>query len=229
MTAKNIVKILVDAAILCLMLGLISYPLIQGLWRHAMMGCAFACFFAVHQLLNRWWYQALWQERWTLRKAVWAFVDFLLIADVLVLITSAVLLAGEVFSFAAFPMTNWARRLHVCTTAWAFVLVGLHLGFHGKKFWKRFKEELSPYGFCAMSVMAAIGAVMFVESEMIWDLLYEEEMKLLPETLCEFVVQRLSVVMLFCVIGRSVSEMLQILARKKREHMREKSQKEMAA
>ena len=70
---------------------------------------------------------------------------------------------------------------------------------------------------------------MFVESEMIWDLLYEEEMKLLPETLCEFVVQRLSVVMLFCVIGRSVSEMLQILARKKREHMREKSQKEMAA
>ena len=63
--------------------------------------------------------------------------------------------------------------------------------------------------------MGAIGAVMFVESEMIGDLLYEEEMKLLPETLWEFVAQRLSVVMLFCVIGRAVSEMLQIVARKK--------------
>ncbi len=229
MTPQNIVKMTVDAAILCLMLGLISYPLIHGLWRHAMMGCAFASFFIVHQTLNLWWYRGLWQERWTLRKAVLAFVDFLLIADVLVLITSAVLLAGEVFSFAAFPMTNWARRLHVCTTAWAFVLVGLHLGFHGKNFWKRFKEELSPYGFCAMSVMGAIGAVMFVESEMIWDLLYEEEMKLLPETLWEFVGQRLSVVMLFCVIGRSVSEMLQIFARQKREQKREKPQKAMAA
>lgn len=164
-----------------------------------------------------------------MRKVVLAFVDFLLIADVLVLITSAVLLAGEVFSFAAFPMTNWARRLHVCTTAWAFVLVGLHLGFHGKTFWKRFKEKLSPYGFCAMFSMAAIGVVMFVESEMIWDLLYEEEMKLLPETLWEFVFQRLAVVMLFCVIGRSISEMLQFLAKRKRNRGRLQDKTIMAA
>ena len=216
MTAKNISKLTVDAAILCLMLGLISYPLIQGLWRHAMMGCAFVCFFVVHQLLNFWWYRGLCLKRWTLRKAFLSVVDFLLIADVLVLVISAVLLAGEVFSFAAFPMTNWARRLHVCTTAWALVLVGLHLGFHGKTFWKRFKEWLQPYGFCAMSAMAAIGIVMFFESEMIWDILYEEEMKLLPETLWEFIFQRLSVVVLFCIVGRSLSELLQFAAKKKR-------------
>ncbi len=216
MTRRALAKIVIDAAILTLMLCLISYPLIRGLWRHAMMGCAFATCFVIHQAFNAWWYRSLATGRWNARRVILTALDFILIADVVVLVTSAVLLAGEVFSFAAFPMTNWARSLHVTATAWALVLASVHLGFHGEAFWKKFKETLGVFWPCAMSCIIGIGAVSFVHTEMIWDLLHEDEMKLLPETFVEFTAQRLGVVMLFATLGRCVVELLQLFGRRKR-------------
>lgn len=216
MTRKSIFKMLVDAGILALMLCLISYPLIRGLWRHAMMGCGFAALFVVHQLVNGWWYRGLQDGRWTLKRAVQTFVSLLLVADVLVLVTSAVLLAGEVFSFARFPMTNWARSLHVTTTAWALVLASVHLGMHGDALWQKFRALFGVYTYCFMFVGTLIGAACFVQSDMIWDLLHEDEMKLLPETFIEFTGQRLGVVMLFCLIGRFVMQALQARSRRLR-------------
>lgn len=216
-TRKAILKMAVDAAILALMLCLISYPLIRGLWRHAMMGCSFAVLFILHQFLNGWWYKALREGRWNLRRTVQTFVSLLLVADVLVLVTSAVLLAGEVFSFAAFPMTNWARSLHVTATAWALVLASFHLGMHGEGFWKWYGSAFGVYKYCSMLVVMLIGVVCFYQSEMIWDLLHEDVMKLLPETFWEFTGQRLGVVALFCTAGRFLTEALQAISRSRRQ------------
>ncbi len=216
MTRKSILKMLVDAGILALMLGLISYPLTRGLWRHGMMGCGFASLVLIHQALNGWWYRGLREGRWTLRRFVQSAVSLILVADVIVLVTSAVLLAGEVFSFARFPMTNWARSLHVTATAWALVLASLHLGMHGDAFWQRFRTLFGVYARCFMFTGMLIGAACFVQSEMIWDLMHEDEMKLLPETFYEFTGQRLGIVMLFCIAGRFLTQWLQARSRRLR-------------
>lgn len=219
-TRKSLLKMAVDAAILVLMLSLISYPLTRGLWRHAMMGCSFAALFLVHQSLNLWWFKGLAEGPWKLRRFVHSAVSLALVANVLVLVTSAVLLAGEVFSFAAFPMTNWARSLHVTATAWAIVLASFHLGMHGEGFWQWYKAHFGAYRYCFFFVVMVVGVVNLIESGMIWDLLHEDEMPMLPETLWEFVGIRLSVVVLFCIAGRLVTELLQAQARRARKRNR---------
>ena len=51
-----------------------------------------------------------------------------------------------VFDFLNIPTTNFARQLHLFSTVWGFVLMGIHLGLHlkmmlGKSF-KKLKNSL---------------------------------------------------------------------------------------
>lgn len=102
---------------------------------------------------------------------------------------SCVLMAGDVFAFAPFPMIWWARSLHTCATAWLFILVTIHLGLHLSGVWN-FGQRI--FGrlwlFVALAILA-LGIYYFVQSEL-WRILFLlDNARYIQESIKQFFVQ----------------------------------------
>ena len=121
---------------------MMSYPVTRGLLRHGICGCIAIALFLVHHLLNLGWHRSLLRGRWSARRILLSAADILLVAVVCALIASSLVMAGDVFPFAPFPMPWWGRDLHGAATAWCFVLSSFHLGLHGHGFWSLLRSRL---------------------------------------------------------------------------------------
>lgn len=97
---------------------------------HEWLGIAIGILFVLHNVLNRRWYTALFRGKYTPLRAVQTAVNFLLIAAVLGCMISGVLVSQHIFSLAGGSGIELGRHLHLVTTAWAFVLMTVHLGLH---------------------------------------------------------------------------------------------------
>lgn len=161
---KKSAKILVDAALYGVMLILMSYPITRGLLRHGVCGVAFMALLLVHQALNAGWYRSLFRGRWNARRVLLTATDALLLFNGAALAVSSLAMAGEVFSFAPFPMTWWARDLHTTATAWTFVLTSFHLGLHGHGVWRNARLWTSRIWPFVVLAFFALGTALFAHS-----------------------------------------------------------------
>ena len=130
MRLKRTVKIIVDMAMTCLFFYLMGYQVVRGLMNHALCGIALFALFLLHHLLNLAWYKALFKGRYPLRRVLLTASDSLLLIAMALMAASSVMMSGSVFSFSHVPMTQLGHDLHVCSTAWGFMLMGFHLGLH---------------------------------------------------------------------------------------------------
>lgn len=127
---KQKVKIAVDAAMLLLLLYLMSYRPGTGLLLHAEAGLLAFLLFVLHHLLNLNWYRSLRKGRYTFRRRMLTACDLLLLADMLLMMGSAFLIAGRVFPVSFFMEPPYWRDIHAAAAAWGLLLTAFHLGLH---------------------------------------------------------------------------------------------------
>ena len=98
---------------------------------HEYLGAGlFVCFFA-HCAFNYRWYKGLFKGKYTLRRSIWTAVNLLLLISFVVCILSSFMISGVVFrNIRLAGMMAAGRKLHMVSTAWSFVLMSIHLGFH---------------------------------------------------------------------------------------------------
>ena len=137
---RRLTDILMTLALLFLM----GYQL-WGEAAHEWVGTAMGVLFIVHQWFNRRWYRTLRHGPWSLMRFFHAGVDLLAALAMLALLTSgAVLLpkghtASHVFSFVR--LTDYigtAQIVHLAASHWLYILLALHIGFHGRLFCDQF-------------------------------------------------------------------------------------------
>ncbi len=202
MISRRALKMAVDAAMYGLMLALMSYPLTRGLMRHGLCGAAFLALLIVHQLLNLNWYRSLFRGGWNARRILLALADMFLLLSGAALVVSALAMAGEVFSFAPFPMPWWGRDLHNSAAAWTFALASFHLGLHGQSFWSRlYQRSGRAWPVCALAAVLA-GSVLFVQSGLWNDMLMTGAPKNSLVSLPFFLVHYLGITLGFCLLAR---------------------------
>ena len=164
----------VDALLLVLLLFLMSYPVTRGLLRHGVCGVLFLALLLVHLALNCGWFCSLFKGRWNRSRLLLTAADTALLAAGLLLAVSSLAMAGEVFSFAPFPMTFWGRGLHTAASAWTFVLAAFHLGLHGQSVWKRLERACGRFRNLVMLAVLLAGGLCFSESGLLSSMLFLE-------------------------------------------------------
>ncbi len=123
-------RIVTDGSMTVLLFFLMGYH-ITGDWAHEVAGALMYLLFLVHNWLNWPWYRALLRGAYRPFRAFQTAVNLLLLANTLGLVVSGVMLSRYVFAFL--PIRGgmaFARRLHMLTAYWGFILMAVHLGLH---------------------------------------------------------------------------------------------------
>ena len=171
---KRKIKILIDIIMFIIFVYLMSYRAGGGLFLHGVLGCVLFAFFIIHHLLNIRWYFGLNKGKYNFARKSFVAIDFILLAIMILMAISSVMMSGSVFAFSPFIATQFARDLHVSSTAWGFIFMALHLGLHTNSTFKKLariikstnkKFFLYLYNFLFF-IFIALGIFYFIKSEL---------------------------------------------------------------
>ena len=168
------VKISVDALMLALFLYLMSYRVTRALGLHAIFGAALFGLFVLHHVLNWRFYRSMFRGKYGFRRVLLVVSDLLLTVAMLFMAASSLGMSGAVVDLGI-TMTQIARDMHVVSTAWGYVLMALHLGFHLHpllvKAEKKAKGTVMEYPvYVLLAAGTVFGVFAFVKSELWQDM-----------------------------------------------------------
>lgn len=147
MVKKKKVKLYVDLCMIIMLPVLMAYKLV-GEAIHEWCGIGMFLLFFTHHVLNNGWHRTLTKGKYTKGRMISAFVNILLLIDMLLLMWSGMVMSQHVFTFLPFRgMQSLARIVHLAASYWGFVWMAVHTGFHGRLLSKHFCGRLSGTGF----------------------------------------------------------------------------------
>ena len=98
---------------------------------HEMLGVALVVLWAVHVLLNRRWYSAVFRGSYNARRILQTVINSGILISVLFLIISGIILSNYVFIFLEIESgLGFARSAHLLASHWYFLFMSLHIGLH---------------------------------------------------------------------------------------------------
>lgn len=127
---KRKVKIAIDILMFLTFIHLTGYHPGAGLYSHGIIGIALFVLFLIHHLLNLGWYRALPKGAHPFERTAVIALDFIFLADMILMAVSSVMMSELIFVFSPIQSTQLGRDLHVGSTAWGFIIMSLHVGLH---------------------------------------------------------------------------------------------------
>ena len=159
MKKSFILKIAVDLLMTVLLLFLMARQL-TGDSAHEWLGVGMLVLWITHHILNRSWYSHLFNGIYTPVRIVQTVINFVLLLSMLGLMVSGIILSREIFAFL--PISGGvalARRLHVLSAFWGFVLMVLHLGLHWNMILGMVRKATGPVSSKLLRIILRIAAV----------------------------------------------------------------------
>ena len=127
---KKHIRTVVDMAMIVLLPMLMAYSLI-GEKLHEIIGTILFALFIVHHVLNRQWYKAILNGKYTPRRIFQIVLNFLLLVFMLTQPISGILMSKYLYSSIWIAGSSaTARELHLFLAYWGFVFMCLHAGTH---------------------------------------------------------------------------------------------------
>lgn len=139
---------------------LMGYHIISDQY-HEILGVCLFILFIIHHILNYRWYQTLFKGKYTFTRMLFIIVNFMLFFAILGIIVSGVLMSAYVFEFLNIPTTNFGRMLHLFSTVWGFVLMGIHLGLHLNMMFGRSLKKLKNSSFEYLVYLVILLIILF--------------------------------------------------------------------
>lgn len=124
-------RMLVDIGMVVLLPLLMAYSLV-GETLHEFGGLLMFALFITHHVLNRGWFGSLRKGRYTAARTLNTVIDLLLLLDMLIMMVSGILISRHALTFLGISSGAMIGRiLHMLGAFWGYVLMSVHLGFHG--------------------------------------------------------------------------------------------------
>ena len=139
MSKKNIIKIILDIAMVILFITFFNKDLINFKF-HARMGCIFALFIFIHMFLNRKWIvnvsKKLFDKKIKLRIKISYIISALLLITIFLIILSGIfIMASDTYDRQMF----W-KMMHFGTSYISVALIGIHIGLYWNFVMNMFKK-----------------------------------------------------------------------------------------
>lgn len=226
MKALKIIKIAIDVAMLILFALLMGQHLTKS--AHEWMGLAVFILFILHNALNYRWYGVLFKGRYTPMRIVQTAVNLLLLVVMIICLVSSVLVSVDVFAFLDLSGSLVGRILHLVTTAWALVLMSIHLGLHWSMFVATAKKINCPTlckqigkWIMRMAVLAtcAFGIYVFIERAFYEELFYLTVFKAFDydKSVFVYLLESVALSIVFASVAYYVKKLILYVGRKKKE------------
>ena len=97
---------------------------------HEILGTITFVLFIIHNILNIKWYKGIFKGKHSFQKVFHITINLLLFIAMVGMMVSGIMISADVFAFLDIPTTMFARRLHMISTSWGFVLMAIHVGLH---------------------------------------------------------------------------------------------------
>lgn len=168
---KRSIKIVIDILMFVLFLYLMGYQAGRSsLYSHGVLGATLFMLFVLHHLLNLSWYRALTKGNYPFVRKLFIAIDFLFLADMIVMAASSIMLAEMIFPISLVHPSQLGRTLHVASTAWGFFLMALHVGLHTHGALFRLERKLNkfPLCYCVIYCVLICGAIAACVHSKIW-------------------------------------------------------------
>ncbi len=225
MTAKRKLQIITDAIMTALLPMLMAYSLI-GEEFHEWAGIAMFILFLLHHGLNWKWHTNLFRGRYRTVRALGTAVNILIFLMMLTLMISGMVMSRYAFSFlAAGGGQSLARSAHMVVSYWCYVLVSVHLGFHGvgilgmlRKVFRREKASKARTNIIRIvaAVTAAYGICAFIKRDFVDYMLMRTHFAFydFSEPLIYFLADYFAVMALFALLGYYAVKLLSVFGRR---------------
>lgn len=178
MKRRQAAKIIIDIAMYLIFVALMQeYLWSDGL--HEWLGITLFALFIAHTILNFRWYQSVFKGKYTPARTISTVINIALLAAMLCCMVSSVLVSGKIFAFLNLGGARIGRSLHFVSTAWAFVLMSLHMGLHLTPLTNKLKKHrrLLRAGQILAILLAAYGVYVFIDRALYEELFYLTEFK----------------------------------------------------
>lgn len=143
---------------------------ITGQYIHEILGITMFGCFLLHHIFNLGWYKTIGKGRKSFIKSVYIVMNSLLLGLVILLILSG-LTMSRLIPFLNFMSISLARRIHMLTSYWSFILMAAHLGLHIQTILISIKKRVKSTGIqniICLFILYAItiyGTFVFVKNE----------------------------------------------------------------
>ncbi|MGN1190112.1 MAG: DUF4405 domain-containing protein [Candidatus Ornithospirochaeta sp.] len=216
MNSKTKTKLFFDILMTLMLLLLMAYEMI-GEGAHEWIGMGVILLFLGHHALNFHFYRNIVKGKYTIFRVLQTVTVLLLFLCMIGLAYSGVVLSRHVFSFLKIKGGRaTARTIHMLSSYWCFILVGVHLGLHWSVMLKmvlkgRMKYKaimwviavlIALYGVYAF-FSRQIGSYMFLRSHFVF---FDYE-----EPLVFFFLDYIAVLLCFVFIGHILSKLVKAI------------------
>lgn len=181
MKLKKIIKIIIDILMYIIFIYLMSYRPGRGLFLHGVFGFTLFALFILHHILNIKWYGSITKGKYGFIKKLFITINFLLFFDMIIMSVSSIMMSGDIFAFSPFISTQFAKNLHILSTAWGFILMIFHLGLHTnnifRSIYRKVKDTYLKYiyivlflivlflGICSFIISGIINSMFLIPKE----------------------------------------------------------------
>ncbi len=174
-------RIIVDVLMFVCYVILMGYHIVAH-EVHEILGVITFGLFIVHHILNIRWYKSIFKGKYNLYRVIQIIIDMLLLVSMIGIIVSSMMISSTVFSFLGLKTTQFGRSLHMISTAWGFVFMGVHLGMHLNvilyKVNKKMKDSTFEYVYYLIMVLFMLyGLYSFIDTEMWKDMFLVSKFK----------------------------------------------------
>ena len=215
MPTKQKIKCIVDLGMTVLLLLLMAYTLV-GEAAHEWLGMAMLVLFLLHHALNFKWLKNLPRGRYSGFRILQTVLAALILLTMLGSMVSGILMSRYVFGFLHLRIGDWAQSIHLLCAYWGFVCMSLHLGLHWSMMLTMARKHLQPSPlrtWCLRLIgwlWALYGAFAFHRRGVGLYLLLRSHFVFYnySEPVIFFLIDYLSVMAMFTLIGYYVSQML---------------------
>lgn len=140
MVGKRPARGLVDGAMVGLLLFQMARQFLPS-WVHEATGLALAALVVVHVGLHLRWYRGLIRGSWTPWRGITTLVNIALTLVLIAMVASGFGMSGMAVGLGIAGHTMVLRSMHMALVHAGFMLAGLHLGLHGRRWGARLQRS----------------------------------------------------------------------------------------
>lgn len=206
-------RILIDLAMSILFLFIMGYHH-TGAFLHEWMGIVLFILFVLHNLVNRKWYSSLPKGKYNFYRSARLFINLVLFIAFLSAMVSGILMSQYVFGFLNLKTTMLARRMHMLSTSWSYILMSIHLGMHWSMVTIHLKRTMRKYYILKFVIpfvnviCVLLGCYVFYQKQLWNEMFILVDFVFLDyqETLILFIVKQILLMSPFILIGYLLSK-----------------------
>lgn len=164
MKKKYLFQLVQDLVMTTLLLSLFGYHL-YGEVMHEWLGLIFLALIVSHLSLNTWWLKKIFLGSYNAYRILQSAVNFTIFLLFLTACISGIMLSKHLLVEMPFhSTTDLMRKIHMTSTHWLQILVGVHLGLHWKAITNLFayNYRLDLYHWLARKVLSTCWLILAV-------------------------------------------------------------------